>query len=264
MRGILRAVWHALKRNLAAGLLVTLPAITTLVLVLFLWDLINRPIEFVSNRFALYQENPGALGDGLFDRGVAWLMEHNVDLSVLADVPGLGLYIILALIFLAGMAARSFAGRTVIATGEGIVHRVPIIGSVYAALKQVLEAIISGSSGAFRAAVLIQYPRKGLWSIAFLTSRVPPVSPEQGENEQIFCFVPTTPNPTSGVLVLVNRTDAIPLNITVDEAVKLVISGGIVIPSRGLRAGKSLLGAPAEAARSVRETAATAETRRED
>lgn len=199
---------NALKRNLAAGILVLFPAGVSAWLVVVLWTAVDRPLRDV---LARYEAPP---------------------------VPGFGLFLVLAFIYMVGLLARTLFGRALIQLGEKIVARLPIVNTLYSGLKQVMEAIFSGSSGAFRQAVLIEYPRKGLWSVAFLTSVAPKMieeaagelDSEMDKGENVFCFVPTTPNPTSGYLLMVPRKDIVPLNLTVDEAVKLVISGGILTP----------------------------------
>jgi len=202
----MREILGALKRNLAAGLLVLVPAGVTLWVFLKLVNWIDRPLR-------------------------QWLQAYDV-----GGMPGAGILVTLAGIYLVGLLARTLAGRTLIRVGEWLLERVPLLGTVYSALKQVLETVLSGSSGAFRKAVLIEYPRRGLWSVAFLTGSVPAaVRPAVSEGEaaqpgEVFCFVPTTPNPTSGVLVLVSQDQIRPLDLSVEQAVKLVISGGILTP----------------------------------
>ncbi len=199
----MRRILNALKRNLAAGMLVLVPAGVSAWLVVFLWNAIDRPLREL-------------------------FRDHN--LAELSRLPGLGLVGALMLIFVVGLLTRTLFGRALIQVGEAVMSRVPIVGTVYSGLKQVMEALLSGSSGAFRQAVLIEYPRKGLWSVAFVTAPADgaPAEVTGGDKDSIYCFVPTTPNPTSGYLLLLRRKDTVPLDMTVDEAVKLVISGGIL------------------------------------
>ena len=228
---------NALKKDLIAGMLVILPAGLTVWLVIALWRWVNQPIYALSSRFA----DPAAReAPGLLNQAVRWCLAHGLDFSFLGRIPGLGLLVVAALIFLVGMAARSLIGRSLIGLGERIVKRVPVVGSVYAALKQLMEAVLSGNAGAFREAVLIEYPRAGLWTVAFVTGKVPPpaIPPELATiapaDEIVYCFVPTTPLPTNGILVILPRSQTLALAISVDEAIKLVVSGGIVSPRASL------------------------------
>lgn len=240
----MKRILDALKRNLIAGVLIIVPAGVTIWLVVTLWRFLNRPLyEF----FGLFARDPAALSPQGLEGLVGWCLEHRIDLSGLSRIPGIGLFLVLAMIYLLGMTARSILGRALISLGEKLVKRVPLVGTIYGSLKQVMETVISGSTGAFRQAVLIEYPRAGLWSVAFLTAPVPQLmaagslAPEAGEKdgaqpandlgEKVFAFVPTTPNPTSGMLVMVSRESVIPLNLSVDEAIKLVVSGGILAPT---------------------------------
>ena len=147
------------------------------------------------------------------------------------NVPGVGIVIALILVTTVGALFANVAGRFLVRFGEGLVARVPVVRTVYGVLKQIFDAVLAQSANAFREVVLIEYPRRGIWVIGFVTS------PTRGEvqrvtaDEMVNVFLPTTPNPTSGFLLFVPRKDCIPLDMTVEEGVKLVISGGIVSPA---------------------------------
>lgn len=146
------------------------------------------------------------------------------------SIPGLGVVIVLIVVTLIGLVVTNFLGRLLVRFGESIVARVPVVRTIYGVLKQIFDAVLAQSSTAFREVVLIEYPRKGIWVVGFITG------PTRGEIQRITpqdtvnVFVPTTPNPTSGFLLFLPRKDCYILDMTVEEGVKLVISGGIVTP----------------------------------
>lgn len=146
------------------------------------------------------------------------------------SVPGIGVIVVLLVVTIIGFMVTNFFGRFMVRLGENMVSRVPVVRTIYGVLKQIFDAVLAQSEGAFREVILIEYPRKGIWVIGFITSNtqgeVQRVTPE----EMVNVFLPTTPNPTSGFLLFVPRKDCITLDMTVEEGVKLVISGGIVSP----------------------------------
>jgi len=144
--------------------------------------------------------------------------------------PGIGLLIAFAFFIVVGWFATNFLGRLFIRISEYIVDRMPVIRTLYGAIKQIFETIMATQSTAFREVVMLEYPRKGVWSIGFVTGT------SQGEiqgytsQETVNVFVPTTPNPTSGYLLFVPRTELKYLSMSVEEGVKLVVSAGIITP----------------------------------
>jgi uncharacterized membrane protein len=145
-------------------------------------------------------------------------------------LPGLGLLILFIVITLIGALTAGFLGRMVLSFGESILARMPVIRSVYGAIKQILETVLKQQSDAFRQAVLIEYPRRGIWAIGFITGTTEGEVQSLVREEVVNVFLPTTPNPTSGFLLFVPSKDIVILNMGVEEAVKMVISGGIVTP----------------------------------
>ena len=129
-----------------------------------------------------------------------------------------------------GFLTAGLIGRYIIKLGERIIQRLPIIRSVYGALKQIFESVLASSSESFREVVLVEYPRRGIWAIAFITGITKEEVQNITDNEMVNIFLPTTPNPTSGFLLFVPRDELIQLNMTVEEGIKMVISGGIVTP----------------------------------
>ncbi len=156
---------------------------------------------------------------------------YNPDTYLPFPVPGFGLVVAFFLITLIGFLTANIAGRTLLGWGEHLLDRMPIVRNLYRGLKQIFETVLSQTGSSFKTAGIIEYPRKGLWSIVFLSvdtrgeiaERVP-------EEEMVSVFLPTTPNPTSGYLLFVPRRDIILLEMSVEDAAKLIISAGLVTP----------------------------------
>ena len=148
------------------------------------------------------------------------------------QIPGIGLLIVIIFITIIGALTPGLIGRTLLKTGERIVSKMPVVRSIYSALKQIMETIMSTNSNSFREVVLVEYPRKGIWVIGFVTGETKGEVQKKLENKNqlINIFIPTTPNPTSGFLLFVPKKDVLYLKMSVEQAVKLVISGGIVSP----------------------------------
>jgi uncharacterized membrane protein len=147
-------------------------------------------------------------------------------------IPGLGLLVMLVVLTLIGMLTTNFVGRSLVRLGESLVSRMPIVRSLYGTLKQIFETVLAQSSRSFREVVLIEYPRRDIWAIAFVTGSTKGEVQERTPDDIVNVFLPTTPNPTSGFLLFVPRQDLIHLDMTVEEGIKMVISGGIVAPPR--------------------------------
>ncbi len=155
---------------------------------------------------------------------------YNPETYLPFSVPGLGVLLMVGLITLIGMVAAGFVGRTVMRTSERLLNRMPIIRSIYGTLKQIFETVFSHSSQSFREVVLIEYPRRGIWAIGFVTGRTRGEIQTRVEPELINVFLPTTPNPTSGFLLFVPREEVFHLDMSVEDGIKMVISSGIVAP----------------------------------
>jgi len=145
-------------------------------------------------------------------------------------IPGFGLLVILVFITVVGWFTTNFAGRALIKLYERILGRIPAVRSIYSAIKQILETVLANQSNAFRQAVLLEYPRRGMWAIGFITGETKGEVQHLTEDTVINIFLPTTPNPTSGFLLFVPKGDIVILDMTVEEAIKMVMSGGIVTP----------------------------------
>jgi len=142
---------------------------------------------------------------------------------------GIGLVVTVLVILTAGMLARNLIGRRLLGLLENMVLRVPLVNRIYRAIKQISDAVLQRNKTLFREVVLVEYPRLGMYSLGFVTNQAPRVF-DRLEGDSVCVFISTTPNPTSGVLIIVPRRDLIPLNISVEDGIKMVISGGVVIP----------------------------------
>jgi len=157
--------------------------------------------------------------------------KYNPETYLPFAVPGIGLVIAVLGLTIIGALTANFLGRYLIEFGESIVNRMPVVRSIYNALKQIFETAMSQSSTSFRQVVLIEYPRKGIWAIAFQTADTSgEVRRRIDDRAMLNVFLPTTPNPTSGFLLFLPKDDVIFLDMTVEEGIKLVISAGMVIP----------------------------------
>jgi len=189
-----------LRKWFVAGLLVWLPLGVTLVVIRFIVNLLDASMVLVP---APYRP----------------------------DVPGLGVLLSIAVVLLTGALAANLIGRTLVGWGEALLHRIPLVRSLYGGMKKLAETIFSETSTAFRQPILIEYPRKGVWSVAFITGEPIGEVQDKTRDQVLTCFVPTTPNPTSGFIVLVPRDEVIRLDMSVEEAMRLVISLGVVTPA---------------------------------
>ena len=195
-----------LRRYLVAGILVWVPLAVTYFLL----------------RFAV----------GLMDRTLLLLPQQFRPEELLGfQIPGLGVILTLVVLFITGLLAANFVGRAAVGVWDSLMNRIPVVRSIYSAAKNFAEMVFSDSSQSFKRVLLIEYPRKGLFSLAFQTaSELGEVQGRTGE-DVVCCFVPTTPNPTSGFIIIVPRKDVTILDMEVDEALKMIISLGVVIPT---------------------------------
>ena len=202
-----------MKKYLIAGLLVWLPLAITI------WVL---------------QAVLGML-DGVF----AWVLSASqallpdaahANLELLKQIPGLGVIVMVLGLLLTGMFAANIVGQWWLRQGACLLSNIPIVKSIYSSVKQVSDTLFSSSGNAFREAVLVQYPRAGSWTIAFVTGKPGGEAGTHLHDDYLSLYVPTTPNPTSGFFLMVPRADVIALKMSVDEALKYIISMGVVAP----------------------------------
>ncbi len=163
------------------------------------------------------------------------------------NIAGFGVIIFLLFTALVGALTKGLAGRQFIKFGEGLFDRTPVVRSIYNAVKQIIETILNQSGTSFQNACLIEYPRRGLWAVAFISTEAQGELPDKlGRDDVISVFLPTTPNPTSGFLLYVPRNEVVILDMSVEDAAKLVISAGLVAPptQAELAAGRRPVAAP--------------------
>ncbi len=203
-----------LRRYIVAGLLVWIPLGITILLISFAVRQMDKSLGLIP-----YSYQPSVLIQRLFA------------LEEPFHIPGFGVILIVAVVLLTGVFVANFVGRMFVGSWESLLDRIPIVRSIYSAAKNFAEIVFSDSSQSFKNVLLIEYPRKGLYSLAFQTSsQLGEVQGRTGE-EVVCCFVPTTPNPTSGFIIIVPRKDVTVLDMDVDEALKMIISLGVVIPT---------------------------------
>ena len=154
------------------------------------------------------------------------------------SMPGIGLIVAVTFFILVGWFAKNFLGRMVINLSEYVMHRLPVIRTIYAALKQIFETVMTSQSQAFREVVMFEYPRKDMWALGFVTGISRGEVQRLTENEVVNVFLPTTPNPTSGFLLFIPRKDLVVMKMSVEEGIKMIVSGGIITPpDRGVGNG---------------------------
>jgi len=158
---------------------------------------------------------------------------YNPETYLPFSVPGLGVLIAVLALIVIGFLTANFLGRSLLHFGERIVARMPVVRTIYTALKQIMETVLAQSSTSFREVVMIEYPRKGIWVLAFRTGDVIGEISDAVDETMISVFVPTTPNPTSGFLLFVPKKDIKFLDMSVEDGVKLVISAGMIWPEQG-------------------------------
>lgn len=200
-----------LKNDLIAGLLVVIPLATTIWLTV---TIATWVIDFLTQ--IPRQLNP-------FD-GMHPLLVDLLSLAVGFTVPLLSILLI-------GLMARNIAGRWLLDVGEELLQAIPLAGSVYKTLKQLLETLLRDTNGKFRRVILVEYPRKGMWVIAFVTGTISNDIQSQLQRPVLSIFIPTTPNPTTGWYAIVPEDEVINLKMSIEDAFKVVISGGIVAPN---------------------------------
>ncbi len=202
-----KTIMAKLRNYFLAGVVVTAPiAITTFIVWKFLEFLDEKITPFIP-----YSYNP------------------NTYLPF--NIPGFGLIITVVFFIVVGWFTRNFLGRLMVRWSEYIVERVPVINKIYVAIKHVMETITSSHSDAFKEVVMFEYPKKDIWVIGFVTGVSKGEVQEKTSDETINIFVPTTPNPTSGFLLFIPKKDLIYMDMSVEEGIKLVVSGGIITPS---------------------------------
>jgi uncharacterized membrane protein len=208
---VIQRIKQDLKNDLIAGLLVVIPLATTIWLTITIASWVINFLTRIPKQINPY--------DNL----------HPILVNLLNLV--VGLTVPLLCILLIGLMARNIAGRWLLDFGERILQAIPLAGSVYKTLKQLLETLLKDSNGKFRRVILVEYPRQGIWAIAFVTGTMSSEIQSQMTRPMLSVFIPTTPNPTTGWYAIVPEDEVVNLSMSIEDAFKVVISGGIVSPT---------------------------------
>ena len=195
-----------MKKYIITGLLIWIPLVITLWVLKLVVDTLDQTLLLL----------PNAL------RTESWIGMH---------VPGLGVLLTFLIVLATGVLTANFVGARLLHWWHEILHRIPVVSSIYSSVKQVSDTLFSSSGEAFRKAVLVQWPREGMWTIGFLTGVPGGDVVNHLKGDYLSVYVPTTPNPTGGYFVMLPRADVIELDMSVDDALKYVISMGVVVPT---------------------------------
>ena len=195
----------SLKNYFLTGLLVILPIFITVYVILSLIRAMDTILKYIPAKYL----------------PETYLQIH---------IPGLGLILVVILVFVVGLLTRNFIGRKIVHLGENIVDRIPLVRILYTGVKQLLEPLFLQKTNGFKRVALIEYPRRGVHVIGFVTGESKGEVQNKTSKNMMNVFVPTTPNPTSGFYILIPEDEVVSLNMSVEDAFKLIISGGIVSP----------------------------------
>ena len=195
----------ALRKYLITGLLIWIPLIITLWVLKVIFDTLDASLLLLPESFQTEH----------------WLGVH---------IPGLGAILTIVVIFLTGVLATNFVGARLVEFWHDVLHRIPVVNSIYSSVKQISDTLFSSSGEAFRKALLVQWPHPGMWTIAFMTGTPGGDVLKHLPPDCVSVYVPTTPNPTGGYFVIVRRVDVIELDMSVDQALKYIISMGVAPP----------------------------------
>ena len=196
---------NALRKWLFTGLLVVVPGVITAWVLNWIISTLDQTLQILP-------------------------AEWQPDQVLGVHIPGFGVVLTLAILLLIGAIASNFVGRKLVSWGDAIISRIPVVRSIYSSVKQVSDTVFSDSGNAFRTAVLVQWPREGVWTVAFVTGQPSGEVASYLRDEYVSVFVPTTPNPTGGYFVMMRKSDCVELEMSVDAALKYIVSMGVVAP----------------------------------
>lgn len=194
-----------IRRYLIAGLLVWLPIGVTILIIRLLVGFMDKTLTFIPKAY-----HPDTL-----------LGFH---------LPGLGVVLAVCIVFITGIVVANFFGRRMVALWESLLARIPLVRTIYTSVKQIAETVLASNGQSFRKVLLVEYPRRGIWTLAFQTGNTLGEIREQTGTDIVNVFVPTTPNPTSGFFVMVPREDIVELQMSVDDGLKMIMSMGVIVP----------------------------------
>ena len=195
-----------MKKYIITGLLIWIPLVITIWVLKLIVESLDQVLLLLPKEFET--EN--------------WLGFH---------LPGMGVVMTLVIVLVTGLFATNLIGARLVRVWDDVLHRIPVVSSIYSSVKQISDTLFSSSGQAFRKALLLQWPREGMWTIAFLTGQPGGDVTNYLKGDYLNVYVPTTPNPTGGYFVIVARKDVIELDMSVDEALKYIISMGVVPPN---------------------------------
>jgi uncharacterized membrane protein len=199
------AVMNALRKWLFAGLLVIVPLMITLAVLKWIVGTLDQTLLILPN---------------------GWQPDHVLGFHI----PGFGVVLTLAILLAAGAVTSNFVGKKLVKWGDAVLVRIPVVRSIYSSVKQVSDTLFSEGGNAFRTAVLIQWPREGVWTVAFVTGAPGGEVANYLQDDYLSVYVPTTPNPTGGYFVMLRRSDCLELDMSIDSALKYIVSMGVVSP----------------------------------
>jgi len=194
-----------MRKYLIAGLLVWMPLGITFLVVRAIVDFLDRSLLLLPR-------------------------EYQPDHLLGMHIPGIGVVLSIILVLATGMIVANLLGRRIVSAWESLLSRIPVVRNLYAGIKQIMEAMLSADGKSFRKVLLLEYPRKGVWSLAFMTSDDLGEVQDKTGAQVVSVFIPTTPNPTSGFVLMVPQDDVIELAMSVEEGLKMIISMGVVVP----------------------------------
>ena len=197
----------AVRKHFITGLLIWIPLVITIWVLKVIFDALDQSLLLLSASF----------------QTESWLGVH---------IPGLGAVLTLVVVFITGVFATNFFGAQLVALWHDVLNRIPVVNSIYSSVKQISDTLFSSSGQAFRKALLVQWPHPGMWTLAFLTGTPGGDVVSHVPADCVSVYVPTTPNPTGGYFVIVRRADVIELDMSVDQALKYIISMGVVPPAK--------------------------------
>ena len=200
-----------IRKIFFAGILVTLPLALTVFLLQFFFVRLDAQLGPAVTKL---------------------LLQLHVPIDQDYRIPGLGLVTIVIIIFLAGLFTRNIIGQKLVDFGEGLLVKIPVFKNIYVGAKQVIETFGRSRGDTFRRVAMIEYPRRGIYSLAFVTNEKQGEIEKQFDHDMVSVFLPTTPNPTSGYFLMLPKEDVVELDMSVEDGIKMVISGGLVLPHK--------------------------------
>lgn len=201
---------NILRKYLVAGLLVWLPLAATVFIIKLVVDILDLTILLLP-------------------------VEYQPESLLGFSVPGLGVILAVSILIITGILAANLLGRQLVSLWEGLLSRIPLVRTIYNSIKQITTTILTSDGKSFRKVVMIEYPRKETWSMGFLSNEQLAIDSKHINTDMVAVFVPTTPNPTSGYIIMLPKQDVIELDLSIEDGFKFIISMGVIVPNRPIR-----------------------------